>query len=434
MGRGIIKGLLKGLHEAAAAQPDTRAASNGRKYGIADFILSAFAVFYCQHPSTLHFQQEMERKHKRSNLQALFGVEQIPGADQIRNIADGTAPEGLSGAFDHALTVAQEQGMPEEYRVLNGTIPVALDGVWYFSSKEIRCDRCLRMEKKKRDGSVETVYYHDVVAAAAVRPAGHAVLPLFPEFIRNGDGEEKQDCERNAGKRWIEKNGGRYGPLRVTLLGDDLYACHSICTAIQEAGMRFLFTRKEESHLRITEQVKQSGMNTHEKRTWNGRNHLVYRYRRVNGIENRAEGKKLLASYLRLEICNEETGEVTYRNSRITGHVITRERAGVAAEGGRARWKIENGHNNVLKHRGYNPEHNFGHGKEHAGGIFCLLNLLAFLFHSIRDKADEEYREARGTFGRMDAFFWAFRYEINRYLHESWLGLFLTLAGNAPDG
>jgi hypothetical protein len=40
MGRGIIKGLLRGLQEAAAAQPDKRDAGNGRKYGIADFILS----------------------------------------------------------------------------------------------------------------------------------------------------------------------------------------------------------------------------------------------------------------------------------------------------------------------------------------------------------------------------------------------------------
>jgi hypothetical protein len=49
-----------------------------------------------------------------------------------------------------------------------------------------------------------------------------------------------------------------------------------------------------------------------------------------------------------------------------------------------------------------------------------------------------EYREARGSFGRRDAFFRAFRYETNRSivrcLHESWQGLFLTLAGNAPDG
>jgi hypothetical protein len=108
MGRGIIKGLLKGLREAAAARPDTRGASNGRKYGIADFIPSAFAVFHHRHPSMLHFQQEMECGYKRSNLMTLFRVEQIPGVDQIRNIVEGIAAEGLSGAFDTVPTVVRE--------------------------------------------------------------------------------------------------------------------------------------------------------------------------------------------------------------------------------------------------------------------------------------------------------------------------------------
>ena len=31
---------------------------------------------------------------------------------------------------------------------------------------------------------------------------------------------------------------------------------------------------------------------------------------------------------------------------------------------GWARWKIENETFNVLKNNGYNPEHNFGHGKQ----------------------------------------------------------------------
>jgi hypothetical protein len=234
-----MKGLLRGLQEAAAAQPDTRGASIGRKYGIADFILSAFAVFYRQHPSLLQFQQEMERKHKRSNLQSLFGVEQIPGADQIRNIVDGIEPDRLSGAFDATLGVAQKPGILEAYRVLQGTIPVALDGVWYFSSEEIHCEGCLRMEQKNRKGETETVYYHDVVAAAGVRPGDPVVVPLAPEFIRNEDGAEKQDGERNAAKRWIRKNQGKYGPLQVTLLGDDLYTCHPICAAIPEGGMHF---------------------------------------------------------------------------------------------------------------------------------------------------------------------------------------------------
>jgi hypothetical protein len=61
-----------------------------------------------------------------------------------------------------------------------------------------------------------------------------------------------------------------YGPLRVTLLGDALYACHSICTAVQEGRMHFLFTCKAESHPWITEQVKQSEMKRHEKRHGTG--------------------------------------------------------------------------------------------------------------------------------------------------------------------
>jgi hypothetical protein len=37
---------------------------------------------------------------------------------------------------------------------------------------------------------------------------GHAkVLPLLPEFIAKPDGAEKQDCERNAIKRWLAAHG-----------------------------------------------------------------------------------------------------------------------------------------------------------------------------------------------------------------------------------
>jgi hypothetical protein len=50
---------------------------------------------------------------------------------------------------------------------------------------------------------------------------------------------------------------------------------------------------------------------------------------------------------------------------------------------GRARWKIENERRNVLKNRGYNLEHNFGHGDSHAADIFFLLNLLTLQFHTI---------------------------------------------------
>jgi hypothetical protein len=176
-------------------------------------------------------------------------MEKIPEADQIRNVLAGIEPRGLYGTFDTALEVAREEGVLESYRVLNGTIPIVLDGTWYFSSEELHCDHCLRIEKKNQDGKVRTLYYHDMVAATVVKPGKPmVVLPLIPEFIWNEDGREKQDCERNAAKRWIKTHKERYSALKLTILGDDLYCCHPICAELLETGMSFLLTCKKESH------------------------------------------------------------------------------------------------------------------------------------------------------------------------------------------
>jgi hypothetical protein len=62
---------------------------------------------------------------------------------------------------------------------------------------------------------------------------------------------------------------------------------------------------------------------------------------------------------------------------------------------GRARWKIENETFNVLKNKGYNLEHCFGHGKHNLAAILVSLNLLAFAFHTVCDIGDELWRGAR---------------------------------------
>jgi hypothetical protein len=348
MGKGVINRLLDGLNEISASLPDKREASNGLKYGIADFALSAFAVFYFQHPSLLNFQEAMQTKRGRNNLETLFGVEKVPKADHVRNILDEISPCELNGVYDHALETAKGSGILESYRVLNGTIPLALDGVRYFSSERIHCEHCLRTEKRNRDGEKTVTYYHTVLAACIVKPGGHVVLPVIPEFIRNDDGQEKQDCERNAAKRWITAHKERYAPLKVTLLGDDLYACHSICSSVVESGMDFLFTCKDDSHPWIAEQYAYGEPQTLTRREWNGREHFEYRYRWMNGLENRAEGERLSVNYLYLEVYNEKKGKVTYHNSWITSHRLEEDNVQKASECGRARWKIENEHNSDI--------------------------------------------------------------------------------------
>jgi hypothetical protein len=135
-----------------------------------------------------------------------------------------------------------------------------------------------------------------------------------------------------------------------------------------------------------------------------------------------------------LEIENEEKRKVTYRNGWITDKAVTDTNVVLIASCGRARWKVENEHNNVLKNHGYNLEHNFGHGEEHASEIFCLLNLLGFLYHGILGIADEAYKRARASAGRRTEFFNYMRAALRYALHENWYSFLVFVLSEEPDG
>ena len=87
-----------------------------------------------------------------------------------------------------------------------------------------------------------------MLAATLVAPGHNRVVPLMPEFIVKPDGAEKQDCERNAAKRWLAAHGERVKPLRPIFLGDDLFARQPICQLVVASGHDFLLTAKPDSH------------------------------------------------------------------------------------------------------------------------------------------------------------------------------------------
>jgi hypothetical protein len=170
-------------------------------------------------------------------------------------------------------------------------------------------------------------------------------------------------------------------------------------------GLSFIFTCKDSSHPWLAETVKNSYLSEKERKEWNGRYHMTYRYRWLNGVDIRDSPETLKVNYVYLEIENGKSGKVTYRNSWVTDKAVSAENAERIAACGRARWKIENEHNNVLKNHGYNLEHNFGHGGEHASEMYCLLNFLAFLYHGILFYADGQYDKAKLRLGRSSVFF-----------------------------
>ena len=104
-------------------------------------------------------------------------------------------------------------------------------------------------------------------------------LPLMPEFIAPQDGAEKQDCERNAVRRWLATHGDRVSDLRPIFLGDDLFACQPVADAMVAAGGDFLLTAKPTSHKALYDFMDGASPEERTTRQKVAGKSLIYRYR-----------------------------------------------------------------------------------------------------------------------------------------------------------
>jgi hypothetical protein len=161
---------------------------------------------------------------------------------------------------------------------------------------------------------------------------------------------------------------------------------------------------------------------------------LLYHYQWASGVEIRQELPTMEVSFLYFEIKNTNTGKTTYKNSWITNRNIDENNVVHLVSCARARWKIENEHNNVLKNHGFHLEHNFGHGKEHASEIFCMLILLSFMFHTLLNLGDKDYHAARIDAYRRDALFHEFQDAFKWFLFKDWQDFISFVLNGAPDG
>ena len=128
--------LIEQFHQVLDGLPDKRTGQN-TTYSIKDAALSAFSVFFTQSPSFLAHQRTMKQNKGRSNAESIFGVEKVPGDNQIRNLLDPIAPDHLFPMFESVLSglgVAEEL---DTFRSIKGDWHIALDGLTYFSSKKI---------------------------------------------------------------------------------------------------------------------------------------------------------------------------------------------------------------------------------------------------------------------------------------------------------
>lgn len=413
--------LLQSWRAVFAELPDGRTGDNVR-FTMADIALSAFAVFFTQCPSFLSFQQNMEKASGRNNARSLFQVESIPSDNHIRQTLDPVPPSHLFGLFDELYRAFDETGLLEAMRAVGQTRLIALDATWYFSSqsKNIRCPNCSCIQHTEG----HTTHFHSVITPVIVSPGYAQVVPLRPEFIIPQDGQIKQDCEINAAKRWLAAHAERYSTGNNTLLGDDLYAHQPFCRQVLLYNFHFLFTCKPTSHPHLTQWVQalEPGRQLHSlKLRVKGKSNRweAHQYRWANSVPLTDSDDALKVNWCEVTITDAQ-GALLYRNAFITDWPINSDNVAGLTAAGRARWKIENENNNVLKTKGYHLEHNFGHGKKHLASLLMTMNLLAFGLHTLLELTDTSYRLIRAAVGARRKFFQHLE-ALTTYLYfETW--------------
>jgi hypothetical protein len=411
--------LFRSIHNDFARLPDYRVGDT--EIALADALMSAFAMFSLKAPSLLAFDKE----RAEGNLHTIYGIERVPCDTRMREILDPISPKWLRPAFKSVFRQLQRGKALEAMTWLDGHYLLALDGTGYFSSKTIHCASCLR--RVHRNGSM--TYAHQMLGAAIIHPDQRAVIPLMPEPITNRDGTDKNDCERNAAKRFVAKLRQDHPHLKFIVTEDSLSANAPHIETLHAHDLRYILGVKEGDHAYLFQQIEAA---EHAGRvTWYERHDraagIVHRFRFVNQVPLNASNADMHVNFI--EYWEVQDAKVQHF-SWVTDVRVSTRNVYSLMRGGRARWKIENETFNTLKNQGYNFEHNYGHGTQNLSVVFATIMMLAFLVDQTQQLCCALFRAVWTKLGskrllweRMRGLFYGYHLESMRELWEAlWYG------------
>ena len=352
---------------------------------LADALMSGFAMFSLKDPSLLAFDGRRERPE---NLQRIYRIRCIPSDTQMRTILDQVPPKRLRPVFKQVFGTLRQQKVLRRLCFMGHYYLVSLDGTGYFSSKKVHCDQCLERQNSRTG---EITYAHQLLGGAIIHPDHAEVVPLCPEPIIKQDGTKKNDCERNAAKRFLAHLREDYPHIPFIIVEDALSANAPHIRELRRHKLHFILGVKPGDHAHLFDYVAQAharGDTTEFERQVAG---VTQRFRYLNDAPLNASNPDVRVNFLEYwEIQGDQVQHFTW----ITDFVISQDNAPTLMRGGRARWKIENETYNTLKNQGYHFEHNFGHGHHYLSVIFALLMMLAFAVDQVQQLACSLFQAA----------------------------------------
>lgn len=401
--------LFAAIKEDFKQVPDSRHANS--TITMDDALMSALAMFQLKDRSLLAFDER--RRNEPENLHTVFGIGTIPCDTHMRTILDPVSLDPLRKPFTTVFRHLQRGKDLEKLVYLDGYYLLSGDGTGFYSSEKVTSPYC--MGKKSKNGNVS--YYQLMYAASFVHPDSKIVIPVFPEMITKKDGSKKNDCERNAAKRFYNKFRLDHPHLKVIIVEDALSSNGPHIKELQKHDLRFILGAKPTDHKALFSTLNQAIKEktaTEITELDEERKTIAHHFRFLNKTPLNKSNPDLLVNVLEYwEV--EKDGKVR-EFSWVTDIEITRENVFAIMRGGRARWKIENETFNTLKNQGYNLGHNYGLGKNNLSGVFTILMMLAFLVDQAQQLSCWLFQDALGKAGtkrdlweRIRATFWQFK-------------------------
>ena len=371
------KGMLQKVRSLFQEIPDPPRDARGLKSDISlgDCLMSGLAIFGLKFPSLLQFDQGCDDPIIKHNLNKLYGVKIAPSDTYLRERLDDIDPNYLRPAFTGLFSLLQRGKVLESYKFLEDYLLLPCDGTGIFSSESVHCDNCC--EKHHRDGRI--TYYHQMLAGVIVHPDQRQVFPLCPEPISKPDGSNKNDCEQNATKRFLEHLRREHPHLKVIITSDALSSKAPNIRQIKTMGAHFIIGVKPDGNTALFEWLKGVEFTV---QTIKGKKETL-ELKFFNGVPLNDSNTDLEVNFIEC-LVKDKNGKITGRFTWVTDIPVTKNNVHDLAKGGRARWKVENETFNTLKNQGYHFEHNFGHGYKHLSHVFGLLMFLAFFIDQIQ--------------------------------------------------
>ena len=359
-----------------------------------DCLMAGLTVFTFKYPSLLQFDQARTKDLVlNTNLKNLFKLENVPCDTQMRTRLDGIFPDVCRPAFQRVFTLLQRAKILEHFKFMDGSFFISLDGTGFFSSSTVHCQNCC--VKEHRDGT--KTYYHQALGAALVHPDQSVVFPFPIEPIMKSDGQKKNDCERNAAKRWIEAFRKEHPHMRATIVADGLSSNAPFITTLLHHHLNFILIAQEADHKFLFDWFKNASPED-APQFQSIEKGVLKTYQYMNDVPLNDSNSHVRVNVVRYTVTKDSK---TRTWVWVTNFVVSPKNIKDIVKGGLARWKVENETFNTLKNQGYLFERNFGHGNQYLSTVFAQLMLLAFFIDQCLRHLNKRFQQAYAKFGSL---------------------------------